>query len=274
MKNIFVLLLGLFFVSNLMAQFSLETELQYLQHINPQNRVDLIKNNLPNAEGMVEQILQNPTPFSQKSASIFITELAYSYLLTDKPEAALHRLLLQRCLFPFDSLDAYSHGLFEEVCLRSGLGFDQVQPLWKNSSAVQEFNFDQQLLLSIKLTVSLYLKEMEPYILQSAQVFKSRNNMSPLWLDEWLYFSKIRIREKQKVLLIDLEKNYAGKVDISTIESDKLRKKAYRKSIRYYLKSNSFHGAGELIGSYEIENQNVLESFDLCFKKFRLLVRW
>jgi hypothetical protein len=57
MKKHFVLLVSFLFSSFIYAQFSVSTELKYLELINTQNRTDLIKDNLKNAEFASDSII-------------------------------------------------------------------------------------------------------------------------------------------------------------------------------------------------------------------------
>lgn len=257
------------------AQFSLQTEIAYLQHINSQERADLVEDNLINAEGKLEEVLNNLSDYSQFDIALFLIELSRSYQIASQAEIALHRILMQRCLFPVDSLNKYTQPYFEEISLMSNLNLSDASNLWQSSSEKflsHDFNID--LLYFIKISTELHLKKIQPYILQTNQLLRARHVDAPLWLDEWVLFTKIKLKERHKKLLIDYEKDEVAAIDLSKIKDVRLRKKVYRKSIKYYLRTNSFSYAKEVVETYKKEEQNVFESLDLCIKKLRISLKW
>lgn len=275
MKKIIYIILLVLMVFQLKAQFSLQTETAYLQHINSQERSDLAKDNLKNAEGKLEEVLKDPSVYSHFDVALFLLEISRSYQIADQPEIALHRVLIQRCLFPIDSLNKYTKPFFEEVSLMSNLNLSEVSDLWQSSSdKFLSNNFNIDLLYLIKISTQLHLKKIQPYILQTNQLLRVRQVEAPLWLDEWILFTKIRLKEKHKKLLVNYEKDDVAPIALSQIAEDRLRKKVYRKSIKYYLKTDSFSYANEVADIYKNENQNIFESIDLCIKKLRISLKW
>ncbi|OYT16270.1 MAG: hypothetical protein B7C24_08580 [Bacteroidetes bacterium 4572_77] len=258
-----------------MAQFSTATEASYLNHINKQKRQDLIKDNIPNAEICFAHSLSQINQGPNTTTSIFLYELSQSYDINNEHQLALHRLLVQRCLFPQDSISALSYSVFYNLSYKNNFSKSFASYLWISSSSSELMhNADKNLILLIKLSTQLHLKKLQPYIYQLGDQLRIMDADIPRWYSNWAYLVRIGVQEKHLKLLINYENNSGKALNIASINDKRLRKKIYRKSIKYYLKNNAFVHSKELMLAYKKEDQNWLESMDLSIKKTRGWLHW
>jgi len=80
-KKILFIILFFSLTGSVNAQ-NLKVEYQYLYLINKQNKLDIIKDNLRNAELVAYQIIANRMLF-RNTGNVFFTELAESHLQTE-----------------------------------------------------------------------------------------------------------------------------------------------------------------------------------------------
>ena len=115
-NRIFIFLLLTIFSLSGYSQFSLSTELLYLQHINQQNNKRLIRGNIDDAEWTADSILSNHSDKLYNAAFFF--ELGKSYFLLKQYDKALFSFFRQHYLFPNDSIDAVAKIYFAETAYR------------------------------------------------------------------------------------------------------------------------------------------------------------
>jgi len=258
------------------AQFSITTEIAYLNHINAQNRRDLIENNIPNAELAWQGILKDTFYFKQgQKAAVFLYELSSSYDMIGRPALALHRLLVQRCLYSNDSISELSKNRFGELCYQNEFNQSFAEYLWmKSSKESLSSDVQQNLLLLTSLSTQMHLKELRPYILQLGNQMRLMDMDIPAWYNDWEYLVMIRLKEKHIKPIINYDNVEEGELEIAKIKSEKIKMKVFRKSIKHYIRNNSFKHAHDLVIAYQKENQNWFESLDLEMKKLRIWLRW
>ena len=275
MKNYLYIIVLFLCSTSVYAQFSISTETAYLNHINAQGREDLISNNIANAELVFAQLLSNIDSIPNESASLFLYQLSKSYQQINQAELSLHRLLVLRCLYPHDSISSLMKPMFGETAYASGFEHSFVVYLWETTMENQRAkNANQNLLKLIELSIQLHQEKLHPYIIQLGNQLRLMNISVPLWYDEWEYLVRIGVKEKHLKSLINFEETQRGSLKISSIEVEKLRKKVYRKSIRYYLHENAFSHSKEILRQYKNEDKNWIESFDYFIKKMRIAIHW
>ena len=270
-KTILAFLLVLLSFSGILAQFSLSTELSYIQDVNSQQRKDLIKDNIANAEKCSNRIIEfedgNPL------ASLFLMELAYSYKQIDEEELALFNILKQRVLAPNDSLSLQTEVFFRELCFENELGTTETKALWlltETENVPQDYNM--ALIYFLEKSIKLYKKDISSQIIAIGQFLKIKQDYIPIWYNDWEYLTMIKIREKNKKQIIDFNKK--GSLPIyKSCQDSKLTTKIYRKSIHYYIKNDKFVRAKELRTEYKQQSLSVWDHIDLLVKNIRIGLR-
>jgi len=254
------------------SQFSITTEIAYLNHINAQNRSDLIKNNIPNAELAWQGILKDTFYYQHEtSAAVFLFELSNSYGKIKEPALALHRLLIQRCLYPNDSIEKLSKYIFLEFCFQNEFNQAFAEYLWEKSRKDKlASDYQQNLVLLMVLSTQMHLKKIRPYILQLGNQMRFMDMDIPAWYNDWEYLVMIGLREKQLKPIINYDKSLTGGLEIGKIKNEKIKMKVYRKSLKHYIRTHSYVHAHDLAIAYQKENQNWFESLDLGIKKLRI----
>jgi len=264
-------ILSVFLTINVFAQFSLGTELTYIQNINSQQRKDLIKDNIVNAEQCADRIIE----FEDRGplASLFLMELAYSYKQIGEEELALFNMLKQRILAPNDSLSPQSEVFFTEICFENDLGTLETKALRLTTEDGNiPNNYNQALILLLEKSIQLYKKELNPSISTTGQFLKLKQDFIPNWYNDWEYLTMIRMKEKHKKQIIDFDKK--GDLPIyKSCQDAKLKTRIYRKSIHYYIKHNKFVRAKELRTEYRQQSLSIWDHIDLLFKNIRIGLR-
>jgi len=270
MKKLYIILLVLLaFVS--FAQFSVKTELKYLELINKQKNTELIENNLFNAELVSDSLIKTETNNYENSEYFF--ELSKSYFLAKKYELSLFSLLRQRCLFPNESVEQKSEILFNEVIYRCNLS-DSISKILlnQNSSKNNDNVFSKKLELLLNLSIKLQKKKLVPPIFKIGLEYRSKVNNVPIWYQHWEFLSIINVKEKIKSVI--LEKTYNATPIYEQISENNLQNKIYRKAIKHYLKTNAFVQAKTIISDYEKNKLSIFLSTDLLIKKSRIFLKF
>lgn len=242
--KIIILIAFLFLPGIMIGQFNLFTELGYIQHINNQGRKDLIKDNIDNAEKKCDELLLSPQ--TNKYASFFYAELGVSYFLIKDYEKAMFSILRQRILVPNDSVSNQIYTMYVEVAYRLKMETIEIDKLW--SSTISDkipAQYYQRLQFLLKKSIELYEKQLRSPILKIGEGFKYISKDIPLWYNDWEFLTLIKIGEKDKKEIIDFSKTNNVPVYQSCSDTG-LRKKIYRKSVKYYLKAHNFSRVAEL----------------------------
>ncbi len=272
MRKLYSIFLTVYFGLNLaQAQFSISTETAYLQHINAQNRKDLIADNIKNAEQFLVQVFQSPNEFPTQQSAQLLMALSYSYFLTDQPEQAIQRLLVQRCMFPSDSISEMSKSYFFELYFRNGFSLSDAQTTWENSQKTPA-DYSNRIWLAVELSTKLNKKANRPYILQLGQIARNQKAAVPYWYNQWEYLTRIKIPERKLKLAIDTQARSISEYQISDEKNAKFKLKVYRKSIHYYLRTDSKVRAKELFNEYKPQAQNFTENIKQVYFKMRIIL--
>ena len=259
-----------FLAINIFGQFSISTELKYLQIVNRQGNTNLIKDNLKNAELATDSLINignNSLLYAQ-----FFTELSESYFLTKKYELSLFSLLRQRCLFPNKSIEQEYKILFLETAYRCNLN-DSISQLLLNESTVKKVsgNYSEKLKSLLELSTKIHKKILSPYIYKVGLQLRLRENEIPIWYQHWEFLTLIKLKEKKKAeAIIYGSKNTPIYYQIT---DNKLKYKTYRKTIKHYIKTNSFRQAKNILKEYNANKLPVVLKMDAFFKRFRIWIR-
>ncbi len=262
--SISTLAIMLFFSSLGFAQFSTKTELRYLQLVNKQHNKELISGNLFNAEMAADSLIIKQV--QNYISSQFFYELAESYSQTGEYDLALFSLLRQRCLFPNAAVSNKSEPLFFELAYKNNLTDSTAALIWNSTTlhGSKAINFNKQLIKLLDLSISVSTNNLAPYIYKYGLYLRSFNAIIPAWYQHWEFLTNIGldIINKQKII------KYSSDPDspvFSQIEDSKLRKKVYRKAIRYYKRNDSNNQAAKLYAEYKSSDLSFLERISAFF---------
>ena len=269
MKRINTIIL-LVLAINIFGQFSISTELKYLQIVNKQGNVDLIKDNLINAELATDSLVNignNKLLYAQ-----FFNELSESYFLTKKYDLSLFSLLRQRCLFPQKSLEQKNKVLFLETAYRCNLN-DSISQYLLNESSVENVsgNYKEKLTKLLELSTKIRKKKLRRYIYNIGLQLRARENEIPVWYQHWEFLTIINLKENKKAEAI----TYGAKsIPIYyQVTDNKLKYKIYRKTIKHYIKANSFKQAESILAEYKTYQFSAFLQLDALFKEFRIWIK-
>ncbi len=271
MTNIKIgLISGLLFLTiTAFSQFSVNTELKYLQIVNNQENKDLIADNLPNAEFLADSLILLKDNSFLKSQ--FFIELSKSYYLLKKYDLSLFSLLRQRCLFPNKIIQKQSENLFTEAIYSNNLS-DSLTKIILTRTSFQNIpqDFKQQFNLLLEISTIINTKEISYPIYKIGLVYRGFESNIPLWYQHWEYLTIIKLKPKniKQVMLYAKTKEPIYK----QTQNKKLKYKIYRKSIKHYRKHDSYKTAYDLLTEYKTYNLNSFLKIDAIYKSIHLKV--
>lgn len=271
MKNIYLIIALFFITANLYSQFSISTESKYLQIVNKQANTKLISDNLINAELATDSLVNSGENTALNAQ--FFNELSQSYFLTKNYELALFSLLRQRCLFPNKYIEQKHKILFLEAAYRCNLTDSVSQHLLIESSIKNmQKTYTSKLKLLLELSVIVQSKVLNPYIFKTGLKLRSIDNNIPIWYQHWEFLTLINLKEKKKS-----EALVYGKVNSPIyvqITNNKLKYKVYRKTVKHYIKTNSFRQASKILNEYRNTNLPLMLFIDAKLKQFRIYINF
>jgi hypothetical protein len=268
MKSISLILALFFCISslNVLAQFKLRTEYDYLKLINNQQYQPLIKDNLKNLEPVVNRIIDAET---DQYSAYFFSELVNSYNIIGQEEIAFFYILVQRSLFPNDSLSLFQENNFLELAYSINLGKNTTSTYWERTLRQNlPPNYTDRIILLLELSTELHLKKLTDLNYKIGLILRNKNSQIPAWYQHWEFLTIIGVKEKQKSQLIK-PKKYPYQPIFNQIEG-RNKTKVYRKAIKHYIKADAKVYAKELIADYQAQNLSIIEKFDLMIKKAKL----
>ena len=252
------------------AQFSVKTELKYLQIINIQDNENLIKDNLLNAELLVDSIILS----SQKSIDKgnFLVELSKSYYLVGKYDLSLFSLLQQRCLFPDKNIQKQSQNLFLEASYSNNLTDSLAHSIYNNTSFEKvSKNVQERFHLLLKMAMLINTKKLSNYIYKTGLVYRSLEHHIPSWYQHWEYLTIVKLKPRHiKKALKDV--NNGDAPIYSQLTDKKLKYKIYRKSIKHYRKHKSYRIATDLLTEYKTYKLGAILRVDATFRTVYLKI--
>lgn len=193
MKNTILFLLFCFSVFFDFAQ-NIKTETEYLYLINTQKNIEIIKDNLRNAEIVADKIILYPDSFNAEG-SRFFRQLAISYLLAEQNEKALYSVARQICFFP-DNNSAFSQSILKQSCEKISINDDKkiyerlLTPL------------SNKYLVLFKAMISSKIRNIDNLLLRDIGFYKKKTNTLPDWLEQYEFYTKIGILPKYKFNMI------------------------------------------------------------------------
>jgi len=264
-KIIIVMSLSVFCLTAF-AQFSTKTEYNYLKLINSQQNKTLIKDNLKNLKMVVNNLIAAE---NDNYAAYFFNDLANSYTVSGQKEFAFFYLLVQRSLFPNDSLSAFQENNFRELAYSLNLGENATKTYWdKTCSKNIPQNYADRMVLLLELSTELHFKKLTQANYTMGLILRNKNAKIPAWYQHWEFLTIIGLNEKQKGQMIHPQQ-YPYQTIFNQIEGNN-KTKVYRKAIKHYIKTDANLHAKELIADYQAQDLSIFESVDLVVKKVRL----
>lgn len=255
---------------HILAQFSVKTELEYLKIIHKQGVVDLIDGNLRNAELVADSLIIKG--INTETNAFFMKELALSYFLTKEYELALFTILEQRTIFPNSKVEHQSKTLFMETVFRNNLSDSTAQSLWELSLyRKNKKDINLNIINCLKLTSQLQKKQIESNIYRLGLELRNKTNSIPLWYKHWEFLTLINMKETRKNEILTYAKTEAP--IYQQIQNKKLQYKTYRRTIKHYIKANSFVQARNILSEYKNKDLSIFLKLDAQIKRFRIRIR-
>ncbi len=208
-----------------------DIEASYLQHINEQNNLFLLKDNLPTAELYVVDFIMNDT--YNREESVFFEALAKTYHLLEEYEKSFYYTLLNMCFYPKESELIVMRTVFIDRAYRAGLDSSSASEFYvmchKNKIPESE---NERLIYLMEIAIKLDSRVLVQDINLLARKLVELKHSLPFWYQQWYFLTEIGMPINNLSENLDFESDMIGNVyDLNT---EKLSKKAYRKSIRYY----------------------------------------
>ncbi len=272
MKKVIVLVLFAVLVFGVSkAQFSDTTELAYLQIVNGSGNIDLIANNIPNADRVAFSYIAE----GKKSdvAPLFLKELAESCYLASNFTDGFFYLTAQRFLFPDENLSNSATPLFYELAYAAGMDEDNAKKLFektKNRDAAVSYDDYVQLTQTM---IGLFDKRAEDEIKFLIKVIYDKYGKLPYKLQHWLFLNTIGVKERTiRKIWNDIADK---KVEVYKQENlnKHYRMKFYRKSIKHYIRNRAYSKAKALIKEYRTSKPGILCYPDLWVKALRCSIK-
>ena len=230
------------------SQFSLSTELKYLQIVNEQNNNELIEDNLNNAEFFVDSLLLQNQNNTLKSE--FFYELSKSYYRVEKYDLALFSLLRQRCLFPNEVIQKQSEQLFKESAYSNNLSDSLIHIFYSKSQASKiPKSLKERYNLLLNLACQINTKHLSPYIYKTGLIYRSLEPNTPIWYQHWEFLTQIKLKPKHIKEALTFAKT--DQAIYSQINQKKLKYKVYRKAIKHYRKHHAYQQSKQLLDEYK-----------------------
>ena len=248
------------------GQFSTKTEYKYLKLINSQQNKSLIKDNMRNVAVVVNRVI---TTENDNYSAYFFNELAYSYNIIGQKELAFFYILVQRSLFPNDSLSAFQENKFWELAYALNLDKNVTKTYW-NKTISQKIpqNYTDRIILLLELSTELHFKKLTQTNYKIGLILRTKNAKLPVWYQHWEFLTIIGVNEKQKGQIIHPGK-YNYQPIFNQIEGNN-KIKVYRKAIKHYIKADAKVHVKELIVDYQAQDLSIVEKLDLIILKVRL----
>ncbi|MBN2756083.1 MAG: hypothetical protein JXR51_02825 [Bacteroidales bacterium] len=258
----------LFFIiisNSIFAQFSAKTEYSYLKLINSQNRKDLIIDNLKSAEYSSQIFIKES---KNSFNSLFFSELSKSYYLAEEYDLAFYYSVLQRCLFPNDSISIKEKECFFERAFSSNLDKNLAEEYFNKTEKNKLPDlYSDRIILALELSCKLNSKKLTENIYKLGLHLKSENVKIPAWYKNWEFLTIIGLKEKHKNQIIDFKSVYDE--NIFTQINGKIKIKVYNKAIKHYIKHKAYNRANELLNEYKKEKLG-LKRFGVLSKNIRI----
>lgn len=264
-KIIIALFLSVFCLTAF-GQFNTKTEYDYLKLINSQQNQNLIKDNLKNLETVVNRVIASE---NNNYSAYFFNELANSYNIIGQKEFAFFYILVQRSLFPNDSLSTFQENNFRELAYSLNLGKNATKTYWDKTHCQKvPQDYAERIILLLELSTELHFKKLTHTNYKIGLILRNKSAQIPAWYQHWEFLTIIGVNEKQKGEIIHPEK-YPYQPIFNQIEGEN-KTKVYRKAIKHYIKADAKVHAKELIVDYQAQDLSIFEKFDLIIKRVRL----
>lgn len=253
--------------SAVLAQFSLSTELQYLQIINLQDDKFLHTNNFHNAEFLADSLIELGQ--QDEKTAVFFVELAKSYAKVNQYDFALFSLLRQRCLFPSENVSNSSKNLFNDIAYKAGEGLESTKQLWQKSSPnALSSDYWKRMETLIELSVEVETKRLYPEIRFLMKTLEKSKNQNFEWMNNWKLLATFSMKPKNIAQIMEDLHTASSVYELSS--NTRIQNKIYRKAIKYYKKEKAYMVSKELLRKYRKNSLNLFLAIDASIKSLRL----
>lgn len=247
------------------AQFSIQTEYDYLKLINYQQDKELIESSLVNAELAVNHIILEK---NTKLNAIFVNELSQSNYIISNHNKTLYYSILQRVLFTNDSLTNTIKTRFYDSANKANLKKNEIDYLWIASSKNKlPQTKNGQIILCLNLGIKINNKKLDFQINKLGTILKKENIDIPIWYKDWEYITLVGIKNKSKLTYID----FNSKMGLFSRLNQKEKLKLYRKSINYYTKNHAFIKSKQTKKKYKEEKLPFFRKIGLFFRNLNYI---
>ena len=247
------------------AEFSIRTEYNYLHHINRQANHALIADNLNHASKIADNYIGKENDYF---IAHFFHELGNSYQILDKSENALFYYIIQRVLFPNESISSSNHNIFLNTAYSCNLNDSLAQNYWEQTrKAKQPTKYSDKLLLIIKKSIRLDSPELTQPIYRLGQKLKQSPTDPPAWYYHWEFLTGIGFDAKQKMEILDFSSQNQNIFGTSDQEA---KNQIYRRAINYYINRDANRLAQRLLKNYKQQELSSWERIDCLIKSLRI----
>jgi len=272
MKKLFVLtMFAVWGMGMVKAQFSDTTELAYLQVVNNSGNIDLVENNIPNAQSVAWSYIV--TGKKSKVAPLLLMELAESCYFTSNFTEGFFYLIAQRYLFPDKKLSHAAAPLFYELAYAIGMDEGRAKELFEKTKKPKNTVLYNDYVQLTYTMVGLFDKKAENEIKFLIKTIYEKYGKLPYKLQHWLFLNTIGVKERALKKMWDNIADNQKEVYRQDNLNRHFRRKLYRKSIRHYIRIGAYSKARELVLEYRAGSPGILFYPDLWIKSLRCWLR-
>ena len=178
-------------------------------------------------------------------------------------------ILVQRCLFPNDSLSTFQKNFFFENAYSENLSSNITSTYWNRTLKPNlPKKYTDRIILLLELSTQLHYDKLTKDIYNLGLILRNKNPQIPAWYQHWEFLTIIGFNEKHKKEIIQLDA-YSIKPIYDQLDDD-TKMKVYRKAIKHYTKIGAKVYAKKLIIDYQAQDLSITEKIDLIMKKIKL----
>ncbi len=264
MKKVLSILFFLVFLySSLFAQFSDTTELAFIQRVNANNELELIKMNMPNANNLADAMIISES--NNKIKTLYLYETAISHYKLRQYAKTLYYLLADRLFFPSQVTESCKSFFFNSA-FALNLDSTTTKRLWniKPASSLQG-NYDRLFYAA----ASVFSRNLIPVLKNLVLYRAGRYGSVPYKMQHWLFLTDIQLKQKQLKKFYNEVAGTDVPVYLQNDISVKIRKKIARKAIKFYVKRSAYREACSIAKYYKEMGLNPIQAFGFIMKKIR-----
>ncbi len=208
MKAKIIFLLLLISVSAFSQIFNTGAEARYLQIVNAQNRKDLIKDNIRNAELIADSLFFYTTAPGKFDAD-FLAMLAQSYFLLKDYQGTFFTILRQRTLFPSSKYENFLYTLFLTSSKHLKIDKKTADKIWLETSKekISKLGDKERKILLLKLALTSPDRKLfgKAFHYLTLFEFQPAENQLPFWIAQWKLLYSLKFSPRKTLQLIDFQ---------------------------------------------------------------------